>query len=180
MNATPAEHPVSYQFNNDLTVDLPVLTEQDIDDFTVVLKCIARGTYPWEHAVVNALNAYNLTQDDDQKAWAYFYPVTDIPARDNEDNRPPQIALDGDVIADLEVPWQGMRPEDPQLPRDKASYRFLCFIHRHYIDTRYKGSRFVYTISIWDREVCTFFNLTTTPPPPKVTRKEKKIADRIG
>ncbi|KAI1758424.1 hypothetical protein F4782DRAFT_525121 [Xylaria castorea] len=153
MNPTPAQHPGVFEFDHNVSRDLPILAEEDISDFTAVLRGLARGTYPRQDAVPNALNAYNLTQTDQRKAWAYFHEITDVQAADARPQHEPEISLDDDVIADLNTPWQGMRPDDPQLAGDKASYRFLCFIHRHRIKTRYSGQKAVYTISIWDREL---------------------------
>ncbi|KAI0548649.1 hypothetical protein F4679DRAFT_596579 [Xylaria curta] len=150
MNATPAEHPRIFDFNHNLTQDVPVLADGDINDFTAVLRGLARGTYPRQDAVPKALNAYNLTQTDQRNAWAYFHDITEVQAADAQG--PVQIALDAKVIADLNTPWQSMRPGDPQVAGNKANYRFLCFIHKHRINTRYSGQKAVYTISIWDRE----------------------------
>ncbi|KAI0437913.1 hypothetical protein F4803DRAFT_570177 [Xylaria telfairii] len=152
MAGTPAAHQRLFIFNPELTESVPVLAEDEVSDITSVLKGIARGTYPRQDAVPRVLNAYNLTTTGARTTWAYFHTeIIRIPV--NNEDRDLRIELDDEVIADLDTPWQGMRPEADKLEGDKASYRFICFIHRHPIVTRHTGPKAVYTISIWDREM---------------------------
>ncbi|KAI0204525.1 hypothetical protein F4808DRAFT_456973 [Astrocystis sublimbata] len=144
-NARPAEHPRIFTFDQALTDDLPVLSAQNLSDLSSVLRALSHGVYPRFEAIVTALNAYNLTHGHD-RAWAYFHDISILKDAENV-YEPYEINLDHDVINDLNMPWQRTGIDAP-----RAKYRFLCFIHRHTIDMKYKGQKVLYTISVWDRE----------------------------
>ncbi|KAI0518069.1 hypothetical protein F5B22DRAFT_654387 [Xylaria bambusicola] len=153
MTDTDGFHPRIFQFNDAITKSLPILDEDDIGDLTAVLKALAKGRLPRQTSIVKVLNAYNITQVTAKRAWAYFHPITVIPMADADVPRP-VIDLDYHILDDLDKPWHSIRQSaEQQYDGESASYRFICFIHKHFIRRGNDRQRPVYTISIWDREL---------------------------
>ncbi|KAH9987277.1 hypothetical protein F4779DRAFT_638840 [Xylariaceae sp. FL0662B] len=149
--------PFNY-YDDDIIQNLPILSDDDFDDITAVLKSLARGAYPRLDAVPTALNAYNCNRPRGclAESWAYFHPVTIVTPLDKP--LEPRIYLPGEIASDLGMPWHSVKgragcpDEPPGWPAELARYRFLCFIHKHRVDRRGSSQRGVHTISIWDRE----------------------------
>ncbi|KAI1653302.1 hypothetical protein F4813DRAFT_393875 [Daldinia decipiens] len=159
--------PVPFMYLGDNDRNLPDLSDDEFCDLVAVLKALARSSYPRLEAVPLALNAYNCNQgtdDDGERPWAYFYPITMIPpARLDEKNdllpNYPEIELDFEVCQDLKRRWRSIRYGGDDNNNNQsmefsppARYRFLCFIHKHRIDRKNTLQKGVHTISIWDRE----------------------------
>ncbi|KAI8623254.1 hypothetical protein F5Y19DRAFT_493144 [Xylariaceae sp. FL1651] len=154
-----APHPIPFDVDSEISETLPILDADDVNHLTAVLRGLAQGRCPRVDAVPRALNAYNFNKrnnDNGKKTWAYFHSITDVAS---VDDRPPRnrpgIMLNDNVLDDLEIPWHTMRPNPRgggMLAGEPPSYRFVCFIHKHRIPTKYSGKKAVYTISIWDRE----------------------------
>ncbi|KAK5626109.1 hypothetical protein RRF57_001824 [Xylaria bambusicola] len=146
--------PRIFQFNDSITKSLPILGEDDIDDLTAVLKSLAKGRHPRQASIAKVLNAYNITQATEKRAWAYFHSITAIPTADADVPRP-VIELDHQILNDLKKPWHSIHfsTEHGDEAGGSASYRFICFIHKHFIRRGSGRQRPLYTISIWDREL---------------------------
>jgi hypothetical protein len=162
--ASPEAHPADliapFFYDRQLTDQLPLLNLQDISDLSAVLRSLATGRAPRIGAVTKALNAYNITQTpvDGKRAWAYFHAVTNIPPVEERLRWTPHIELNDNVLEDLFVPWRSIKPDANQGVQStqaarSASYRFVCFIHKHRFGPKTGKWQNVYTISIWDREV---------------------------
>lgn len=152
----PKPAPFRYRDNNPQNL-IPDLDDEQFDALTVVLRALAKGSYPRLDAVPLALNAYNCINnrgDDNDMPWAYFHTVTLVAPEGTPMKTRPIIELDEAIIEDLEKPWVPLRSGGGGGARqDSARYRFLCFIHKHRIDRRATFQKGVHTISIWDREV---------------------------
>ncbi|KAI0113431.1 hypothetical protein F4814DRAFT_440737 [Daldinia grandis] len=156
--------PVPFLYLGDDDRTLPDLSDEELDDLVAVLKALARSSYPRLEAVPIALNAYNCNQktdDNGQRPWAYFYPITIIPPARLDGTLPryPEIRLDFEICQDLKRRWRPIRYGWGYNSRNQstgflppARYRFLCFIHKHRIDRKNILQKGVHTISIWDRE----------------------------
>ncbi|CAJ2505571.1 Uu.00g129650.m01.CDS01 [Anthostomella pinea] len=132
------------------------LDDDDLSDLSAALKGLARGSYPRLDAVPVALNAYAYRahrSDARSQPRAYFHSITTVAAQNSRSNALPVMELDNPVLYDLDRQWHPIRyAAAPSLIQDPASYRFVCFIHKHRIDLRSSRQKAIYTISIWDRE----------------------------
>ncbi|KAI0155337.1 hypothetical protein GGR57DRAFT_94861 [Xylariaceae sp. FL1272] len=155
-----AKVPLPFQSNHDADDPLPILDEFDVGDLSAVLKAIAKGNYPRMNAIPQALNAYNYSKivQGERKVWAYFHPITEV--SDKTNRPPPDLILDDKILDDLDTEYIPLWPFTRDLstpvadanPVPPASYRLICFIHKHRIDIRNSAQKSVFTISIWDRE----------------------------
>lgn len=110
----------------------------------------------------NNINSNKRPKKKKRKAWAYFHTITEIPPADTPLKGPSsEIRLDPDVRRDTERDWMSVNPKGKdalgfaeRAVYKSAKYRFICFIHKHRIDKKHPGQKSVYTITIWDREVC--------------------------
>lgn len=174
-----ARHPRVFQYNETISQTLPILSEDDVDDLAAVLKSLARGRPPRQASVPKALNAYNIPQVTAKTAWAYFHdPIIEVPSADVFDdvddgggaNRP-IIEIDNQVVNDLKKPWIDGKNDDHGVGSQNAAlYRFICFIHKHYLRGASRRRTAMFTISIWDREVsssCLSLPLITIAHTPK-------------
>ncbi|KAI1077224.1 hypothetical protein F5B20DRAFT_583469 [Whalleya microplaca] len=146
---------------DDMSRYIPDFSNDEYNDITAVLRSLARGGYPRLDAVPTALNAYNCNQTRGchAESWAYFHEVTTITPLDEEMRVEPSIVLPPVIADDFNKDWREIKDrrncghEAPGWPIALASYRFLCFIHKHRIDRRGSSQKGVHTISIWDREL---------------------------
>ncbi|KAI8964525.1 hypothetical protein F5Y11DRAFT_363825 [Daldinia sp. FL1419] len=162
----PHSKPVPFTYYADDQDNLPNLSDAQFEDVESLLRGLAKAMYPRLEAVPTTLNLYNCYRihddDADNQPWAYFAPILSIPeVPANENARAPKIPplrLDEGIRDDLERPWRTLRnrgrQDEPAQDafRRYASYRFVCFIHRHSIKLKNIAQRAVHTISIWDRE----------------------------
>ncbi|KAI3321165.1 hypothetical protein HD806DRAFT_546603 [Xylariaceae sp. AK1471] len=156
-DAKAADHPSRFTFDDELTNQLPILDQQESDDLAAVIRSLAIGRAPRIGAVTTALNAYNIVQTpvNGKRTWAYFHTITDISPADARLKFPPRIALEDNVLNDLFTPWHSINPDPNQGGQSAktASYRFICFIHKHRVGPRTGKYQNIFTISIWDREL---------------------------
>ncbi|KAI1263176.1 hypothetical protein F5Y18DRAFT_438254 [Xylariaceae sp. FL1019] len=156
-----AKVPLPFQSNDDAADPLPILDEFEVSDLSAVLSGIAKGTYPRMDAIPQALNAYNYRKivQGERKVWAYFHTVTEV--SDNMSRQPPDIILDDKILNDIDMEYIPLWPFSRDAARiaaeanpvPTASYRLICFIHKHRINIKNSTQKTVFTISIWDREM---------------------------
>ncbi|KAI1326574.1 hypothetical protein F5Y16DRAFT_374628 [Xylariaceae sp. FL0255] len=161
MAARPASHPRPFDYQEPSTNHLPLMDEDDVAGLEAVIKALAQGRYPRLESVPNALNAYNCDrklENGERKAWSYFHLIADFvrPADARPLKNAPRIDLDHGILDDLKAPWPRLWPIRAVVEEDSdgrslvlstpASYRFICFIHRHKICIRQSRQKDNYLI----------------------------------